>query len=207
MMQLLGNRQRNNEKGFTLVELMIVVAIIGILAAIAIPQFAAYRIRGFNTAALSDVKNLATTEAAFSADWQGYATTLEAATAAAAATAASARVAAGTAIAGALATGGNGVAKSDFLAAKDGSATGRSAVLGLSNGVTIVANSSGPFDSFDGVAKHVQGNTAYGVDSDITMTYQNPTIVAVGTALATTDVPASVIGADDFNAVGKWVVK
>jgi type IV pilus assembly protein PilA len=62
---------RGNQRGFTLIELMIVIAIIGILAAIAIPQFSVYRAKSYNAVTKSDLKNAYTAAQAYFTDNEG----------------------------------------------------------------------------------------------------------------------------------------
>jgi type IV pilus assembly protein PilA len=72
--QALAARRRDDEDGFTLIELMVVVLIIAILIAIAIPTFLGARQRAQDRAAQSDLRNALTAEKVVYTDLQAYTT-------------------------------------------------------------------------------------------------------------------------------------
>ena len=66
----------NGRQGFTLIELLIVLVIVGVLTAIAIPQFSSVRERAYYAAVRSDLKNLAVQQELYYADNYKYTSSL-----------------------------------------------------------------------------------------------------------------------------------
>src|SRR5438132_13152417 len=75
MFKAIHDRLNNDEKGFTLIELMVVVLIIAILIAIAIPTFLGARQRAQDKQAQSNIRNALTTEKTYYVDNQAYTST------------------------------------------------------------------------------------------------------------------------------------
>lgn len=162
-------RRFSRQKGFTLIELLVVIAIIAILAAIAIPQFAKYRMRAFNSAAESDLRNLATAEEALFADNMIYGITE-----------------ANNTLPGSGSTGGNGAVvlgpspaatetqQGALITATIPGANQNVGIgIAVSNNVDIQANTpSNDLSNYVAFAHHNQGDTVYGKDSDSTAIYR-----------------------------------
>jgi len=67
---------RNNRAAFTLIEMLIVVVVISILAAIAIPKFANSKDRAYQATVKSDLRNLVTAEEVYFDDYSTYTTSV-----------------------------------------------------------------------------------------------------------------------------------
>jgi type IV pilus assembly protein PilA len=163
---------RNNQKGFTLIELMIVIAIIGILAAIAVPQFLQYRMRSYNTTAKAVAGNMKADQANLNSEVSIYGHTEGAA--AVLSTTVTAVVAAATEnLTGAAPTGLAVAATPTVAGARLGAIRNSDAaemVIGTAHGMNMNTYAVDVSDANDNsaylvYARHIKGDTVYAIDS------------------------------------------
>lgn len=190
-----------NAKGFTLIELMIVVAIIGILAAIAIPQFAAYRMRAFNSSAESDCRNVKTAEEVLMGDAYIYGYSETGQTLPGTSTDNGGKT-------GTMVTGpGNAATANEaglLIGGTDHTVTPKQhgVGIGLGNAVSLTADTDGPYSTYQVVSHHFQGNRGFATEADTTAMYYCENDDFIGkTGLATLSYPGTLNpGKDDLKA-------
>ena len=202
-----------NQKGFTLIELMIVIAIIGILAAIAVPQFLAYRIKSSNAKGIAQINLVKTAEVSLQTSIGCY----------------------GITVAGVTLNGANGVSGVGAICAGPMTAasaagnglmiSGTHPVTNAVNGVeydlatgtimtagTNVGNANNL--SYQGVAFNNNGDTVYAINANAdaviywvknSLWKGTGTMIAgggVGAAFPAVTIPAVNDTTDEFNAAG-----
>nr|WP_321493166.1 prepilin-type N-terminal cleavage/methylation domain-containing protein [uncultured Desulfobacter sp.] len=197
-------KMRNNQKGFTLIELMIVVAIIGILAAIAIPQFASYRKRASNTKASSTATVVRNAEAALNQDLGYYGGTDMGTDLPNASGAGSGVIGGATVLIAASATTAGGCVTGTHPTTGAISAVG----VGVPADVYVQATADAAGASYIITSEALKGNRAFGVDSDsdgVMYYVQNDAWVGVAPVIAVDGLnatePPPLVSQDDIDGV------
>lgn len=192
-----------NQMAYTLIELMIVIAIISVLASIAMPLFSSYRVRAFNSAAISDIRNISGSQSAFYTGLAMYGAT-EGAANSAACTGSANRT-------GTVLKGGQGAGILPFISSQDPLGNQVALSIGLSRNNSIfvtTAQQTSPSDMYSSQSKHISGNLVYGIEHDSIDLFQNQALYGIGDSLTVAS-EVSPTAADDYKLAsgGGWTVK